>query len=134
MIGSAEDPDHDPTPRVAPPRRPWARWADSVSAALPDGHISLDAVVAYVDEELPPTPARRAAEHVGRCLPCAMQVADQRQARQRLRGADTPEAPSSLLSSLRSIPERGEIEPSGPVGSVPAWPPSRRRRLRRSGS
>ena len=106
-----------------------------MSDALPDSHVSLEAIVAYVDEELPPVPARRAAEHVGRCLSCATEVANQRQARHRLRGADAPGAPSSLLSTLRAIPDLPA--PPGPITRARAGSPSSRpgllRRRRRPG-
>ena len=134
-----------PAPRDAPGStgapasgRPWSRWADSVSDALPDGHVSLEAIVAFVDDELPSVPARRAAEHVGRCLSCAVEVANQRQARHRLRDADAPGAPSSLLSTLRAIPELpdlpGTTDPGarGPA-AAPSSFPDRLRRLGRPG-
>jgi anti-sigma factor RsiW len=105
-----------------------------VSDAVPDGHISLDAIVAFADDELPPTPARRAAEHVERCLSCAMEVANQRRARHRLRDADAPGAPSSLLSTLRAIPDL-PASPDPAAGGRTSAPvsPGRRRRLRRPG-
>lgn len=111
----------EPAGSDAGPRRPWARW---VAATGGSGHLSLDAVVALVDDELPPAPTRRAVAHVSRCLSCAGEVAAQRQARRRLRGAETPGAPTSLLSSLRSIPEGDAPRPAAPAAS--------RRRPRRS--
>jgi anti-sigma factor RsiW len=94
---------------------PWSRWVGAVSDALPAGHLSLDAVVAYVDGELPAGPAGRAAAHVDRCPACAGEVMAQRQARRRLRGADTPGVPDSLLCSLRAIPACAEL-PEAPAG------------------
>lgn len=94
---------------------PWSRWVGAVSDALPGGHLSLDAVVAHVDGELPPGPAGRAAAHIDRCPSCAGEVMAQRQARRRLRGADTPGVPASLLSSLRAIPDVAEL-PEAPAG------------------
>lgn len=91
----------------------WSRWRDSFG----ETHLTLDAVVAYVDGELAPGPAQRAAEHAARCLLCAGEVAEQRRTRGRLRGADTPGAPSSLLSALRAIPD--ETLPSPPPGPEP---------------
>lgn len=104
MLGSSERPSRGGS---------WSRLVGTVSDALPDGHLSLDAVVAYVDEELPATPAQRAAEHVGRCLSCAAEVAAQHQARRRLQDAETPGVPSSLLSSLRAIPSLGDAPAPG---------------------
>ena len=94
---------------------PWSRWVGAVSEALPGGHLSLDAVVAHVDGELPAGPAGRAAAHVDRCPACAGEVMAQRQARRRLRGADTPGVPASLLSSLRAIPDSADL-PEAPAG------------------
>jgi hypothetical protein len=79
------------------------------------GHLALDAVVAFVDDELPPGPAHRAAAHVDRCLTCAGEVAAQRQARRRVRTAECPAVPSALLSALRSIPDAASL-PAAPAG------------------
>ncbi|MDL5157341.1 zf-HC2 domain-containing protein [Actinomycetospora termitidis] len=114
---------------------PWSRWSDA-------GHLSLDAMVAFVDGELGEAAAGRAAAHVDHCPACAVEAAAQRQARRRLRAADTPCAPSSLMNSLRSIPDSAEL-PEAPAGLavdaqgrfvVPAEaPPARRGRGRRAG-
>ena len=119
----------------------WSRWIGAVSEAIPGGHLSLDAVVAHVDGELPPGPAARAAAHVDRCPACAGEVMAQRQARRRLRGADAPGVPDSLLCSLRAIPDVADL-PEAPAGLtldaegrfvVPAEvPDSARRRTRGS--
>lgn len=79
------------------------------------GHLALDAVVAFVDEELPPGPAQRAAAHVDRCLSCAAEVAAQRQARRRVRAAGGPAVPSSLISALCNIPDAAPV-PQAPAG------------------
>lgn len=79
------------------------------------GHLALDAVVAFVDDELPPGPAHRAAAHVDRCLSCAAEVAAQRQARRRVRAAGGPAVPSSLISALCSIPDAAPV-PQAPAG------------------
>ncbi|WP_433783064.1 anti-sigma factor family protein [Actinomycetospora sp. CA-101289] len=79
------------------------------------GHLALDAVVAFVDDELPPGPAHRAAAHVDRCLSCAGEVAAQRQARRRVQSAECPAVPSALLRALRSIPDAASL-PSAPAG------------------
>ena len=120
----------------------WSRWIGAVSEAIPGGHLSLDAVVAHVDGELPPGPAARATAHVDRCPACAGEVMAQRQARRRLRGADAPGVPDSLLCSLRAIPDVADL-PEVPAGLtldaegrfvVPAEVPEARRRTRTSRS
>ena len=93
-----------------------ARWR--ISVTTPDwgqDHLSLDAVVAYVDDELAPGPHLRATQHLAQCRECAAQVVAQGQARAALRTADCPSMPSSLLSSLRSIPMETEL-PGPPAG------------------
>ncbi|MEJ2864887.1 zf-HC2 domain-containing protein [Actinomycetospora flava] len=79
------------------------------------GHLALDAVVAFVDDELPPGPAHRAAAHVDRCLSCAAEVGAQRQARRRVRAAGGPAVPSSLISALCNIPDAAPV-PQAPAG------------------
>ncbi len=112
-----------------------------MSDALPGGHLSLDAVVAFVDGELPAGPASRAAAHVDRCLSCAGEVAAQRQARRRVRAAGPPSVPTTLLAALRAIPGATEATeataatdatkaPAGLTADGVADPPSRRSRRR----
>jgi anti-sigma factor RsiW len=79
------------------------------------GHLALDAIVAYVDEELSPGAWRRALEHLARCPECAAEVIAQTQARVALRGSAAPSLPSSLLSTLRAIPAETEL-PAPPAG------------------
>jgi len=74
-------------------------------------HLSTEAVVAYVDDELAPGPRDRADQHLAACRECAAQVAAQNGARSALRTAETPCLPSSLLSMLRSIPQDAELPP-----------------------
>lgn len=78
-------------------------------------HLALDAIVAYVDEELTPGARRRALEHLARCTECAAEVVAQTQARWLLRASAAPSLPSSLLSSLRAIPQETEL-PEPPAG------------------
>jgi anti-sigma factor RsiW len=92
------------------------RWRISVTA--PDwgqDHLSSDAIVAYVDDELAQRPHMRATQHLAQCPECAAQVVAQGQARSALRTADGPSLPSSLLSSLRSIPQETDL-PGPPPG------------------
>lgn len=78
-------------------------------------HLTSDAVVAFVDDELAQRPHARASAHVATCPDCAAEVVAQRQARTALRGASCPSLPSSLLMSLRSIPQDTEL-PAPPAG------------------
>jgi anti-sigma factor RsiW len=78
-------------------------------------HLSSDAIVAYVDDELAPGPHLRATQHLSQCPECAAQVVAQGQARAALRTAGCPSLPSSLLSSLRSIPQDTDL-PAPPAG------------------
>lgn len=92
------------------------RWRISVTA--PDwgqDHLSTDAIVAFVDGELAHGPHARATQHLAECHECAAQVVAQGQARSALRAAQCPSLPSSLLSSLRSIPQDADL-PSPPRG------------------
>jgi anti-sigma factor RsiW len=87
------------------------------SVSTPDwgqDHLSLDAVVAYVDEELAPGARTRADDHLARCPECAAEVVAQRQARTALRAAHAPRLPSSLLRTLRAIPVEAELPPPPP--------------------
>ncbi|MBP2370814.1 anti-sigma factor family protein [Pseudonocardia parietis] len=74
-------------------------------------HLTLEAVVAYVDDELASGPHDRATRHLERCADCVAEVAEQRRARSALRGADAPTLPPSLMSALRSIPQDTELPP-----------------------
>jgi anti-sigma factor RsiW len=92
------------------------RWR--ISVTTPDwghDHLSSDAIVAYVDDELAPGPQLRANQHLAQCPECAAQVVAQGQARAALRTASCPSLPSSLLSSLRSIPQDADL-PAPPAG------------------
>lgn len=77
-------------------------------------HLSQDAVVAFVDDELSLAAHERAAAHVASCGECAAEVVGQRQVRAALRTADEPNVPSSLLSMLRNIPQEAELPPPPP--------------------
>jgi hypothetical protein len=80
-----------------------------------EDHLSLDAVVAFADGEMGLVAYQRAAAHVAQCESCAMEVAEQTGARQRLRAAGCPSMPSGLLDALRSIPVALPAPPP-PVG------------------
>ena len=93
------------------------------SLSSPDwgqAHLTLDAIVAYVDDELSPGAHERAQAHLECCGECRAEVVAQRQARAALRGAGGPSLPSSLLHSLRSIPVEAELPPMPPGLGVTA--------------
>ena len=69
-----------------------------------EDHLSVDAVVAYVDGELGLTAFQRVAHHLHDCPDCAREVAEQASAQQALRMAGGPRMPSGLFNSLRAIP------------------------------
>jgi hypothetical protein len=79
------------------------------------GHLALDAIVAYVDEELSSGARRRALEHLSGCRECAGEVVAQTQARIALRASSAPSLPSSLMHNLRDIPLHTEL-PEPPAG------------------
>jgi anti-sigma factor RsiW len=72
--------------------------------AGPIDHLTLDAIVAFADGEMPMVSFPRAAAHVARCPQCDAEVKAQVVARSWLRSASTPAIPSGLLDTLRSIP------------------------------
>jgi anti-sigma factor RsiW len=85
------------------------------SVELPDwgqDHLSADAVAAYVDGELDDRPYDRATRHLATCGECAAQVVAQGQASAALQSARCPSLPSSLMRSLRSIPQAAQVPPA----------------------
>ncbi len=78
-------------------------------------HLTSDAVVAFVDDELARRPHERAVAHVASCPQCTAEVVAQRQARSALRTAGCPALPSSLMSALRAIPLDTDL-PEPPAG------------------
>ncbi|MBM9465801.1 anti-sigma factor [Nakamurella leprariae] len=72
--------------------------------AVFDDHLTLDAIVAFTDGEMPLTAYQRAAAHLDRCTRCTEEVAEQASAREFLRSAQAPAMPRSLWEALRSIP------------------------------
>lgn len=85
------------------------------SVQVPDwgqDHLSAEAVAAYADGELGARPYDRATRHLAECGECAAQVVAQGQARSALRSARCPSLPSSLITSLRSIPQAADLPPA----------------------
>ncbi|WP_017976430.1 anti-sigma factor family protein [Actinopolyspora halophila] len=76
---------------------------------LPEQHLALDALVAFVDGELSPSAHDRAAAHLATCPSCAAEADSQRQARSAVRTASTPSVSPQLLQSLQSIPSTAEL-------------------------
>lgn len=76
---------------------------------LPEVHLAAEAIAAYVDGELAPTPADRAAAHLAHCRECRVAVAEQRQAKVALGVAQTPDPSADLLAKLREIPMTADI-------------------------
>lgn len=76
---------------------------------LPEQHLALDALVAFVDGELSPGARDRAAAHVARCPGCAADATAQRQARAEVRAAQAPAMSPQLLRTLRSIPGEADL-------------------------
>lgn len=68
------------------------------------GHLTTEAIAAYVDGELRMGPHLRASAHLGSCPQCAVEVEAQRGIRADLQRCAEPAVPDSLLGSLRSIP------------------------------
>ncbi|GAA4857365.1 zf-HC2 domain-containing protein [Saccharopolyspora cebuensis] len=83
--------------------------------SLPEQHLALEAIVAFVDGELGPSARDRASAHLAGCPACASDAAAQRQARAAVQAAGTPSVSPSLLQALQSIPSHAEI-PAQPDG------------------
>lgn len=76
-------------------------------------HLLPDAIVAFVDGELPALGSTRARAHIAQCPFCAGEAAAQLQARGAVRSAPVPAASGNLLAALRAIPDEVDF-PSGP--------------------
>ncbi|WP_420040483.1 zf-HC2 domain-containing protein [Gordonia sp. MP11Mi] len=69
-------------------------------------HLAVEAVVAYVDNELSPMATSRADAHLVLCPRCSEEVVNQVRARSLVRGGAQMSAPPSLLGQLSQIPTR----------------------------
>ena len=76
---------------------------------LPEQHLALDALVAFVDGELTPNAYDRAASHLARCPACTAEAGAQRQARAAVRAATAPTVSPRLLQALQSIPTDADL-------------------------
>lgn len=95
-------------------------------------HLSIEAVAAYVDGELPMKAHLRAGSHLTLCQQCAAEVDAQGQARAVLRESRPVTMPSTLMGLLSQIPESTPEEPTpGPEDDRPGDGTHRGRRKRR---
>ncbi|MDQ4093066.1 MAG: zf-HC2 domain-containing protein [Actinomycetota bacterium] len=78
-------------------------------------HLTVDAVVAFVDGELGAAARDRAAQHLSVCQSCTTEVGVQHLARRLMRSAQCPQVPAELLAVLRDIPRTAEL-PGTPDG------------------
>lgn len=82
-------------------------------------HLSIEAVAAYVDGELPMKAHLRAGNHLSLCPQCAAEVDAQGQARAALRDSRPVTMPSTLMGLLSQIPDSSPGEPTPPSGDDP---------------
>lgn len=75
-------------------------------------HLSIEAVAAYVDGELPMKAHLRAGSHLSLCPQCAAEVDAQGQARDALRDSRPVAMPSTLMGLLSQIPQSTPDEPA----------------------
>jgi hypothetical protein len=85
---------------------------------LPDVHLAGEAVAAYVDDALSPTPRDRAERHLRSCAECRAMVEAQREAKVLLAASFDPELPAGLLGRLRDIPMTADLGGSDIVLAV----------------
>lgn len=74
-------------------------------------HLSIEAVAAYVDGELPMKAHLRAGSHLSMCQQCSAEVDAQGQARAALRESRPVTMPSTLMGLLSQIPQSTPEEP-----------------------
>lgn len=70
----------------------------------PDVHLASDAVIAYVDGELPDVAVRRAREHMRACTECRTVVDRHRLAKAMLGSTTAPGLSDDFMRRLRAIP------------------------------
>ena len=96
-------------------------------------HLSIEAVAAYVDGELPMKAHLRAGSHLAVCRQCAAEVEAQGQAREALRESRPVSIPTTLMGLLTQIPESAPDEPVLPPPAAdqrPGGAPRGRRKRR----
>jgi hypothetical protein len=77
-------------------------------------HLSIEAIAAYVDGELPMKAHLRAGSHLSLCQQCAAEVEAQGEAREALRDSRPVTMPSTLMGLLSQIPQCTPEEPAPP--------------------
>jgi hypothetical protein len=82
---------------------------------LPEQHLALDAIVAFVDGELSASAHDRAVAHLAHCPACSAEATTQRQARTAVKEAEAPSVSPALLKALQAIPGTAEL-PGVPEG------------------
>lgn len=94
-------------------------------------HLSIEAIAAYVDGELPMKAHLRAGSHLSLCQQCAAEVDAQGQAREALRECRPVTIPTTLMGLLSQIPESAPDEPPpGPDDPAPGGTARGRRKRR----
>lgn len=94
-------------------------------------HLSIEAVAAYVDGELPLKAHLRAGSHLSVCQQCAAEVEAQGQARSALRDSRPVTMPTALMGLLTQIPQSTPEEPPQQPTDRPDDDTARGRRKRR---
>lgn len=95
-------------------------------------HLSVEAIAAYVDGELPMKAHLRAGGHLAQCRQCAAEVEAQGQAREALRESRPVSIPHTLMGLLSQIPESApEDQPPAPPQPDLRRPGSQRPRRKR---
>lgn len=82
-------------------------------------HLSIEAVAAFVDGELPMKAHLRAGSHLSVCPQCAAEVDAQGQARAALRDCRPVTMPSTLMGLLSQIPQATPEDPGPPADGDP---------------
>lgn len=83
-------------------------------------HLSVEAIAAYVDGELPMKAHLRAGSHLSVCAQCAAEVDSQGQARLALRDSGPVAVPSALMGLLAQIPQSTPDEPAAAPDDDPS--------------
>ena len=75
-------------------------------------HLSIEAVAAYADGELPMKAYLRAAHHLSLCSQCAAEVEGQGEASAALRDCQPVDMPRALMGVLSQIPQSAPEDPA----------------------